>query len=413
MTVIIFALAIPMQSFATFEGVKIPVIKSIEVNEKSQSVSMKELDNYYTYIFEQLEKQGMSAETFKEKFPSLYEIAFNFYLSSSNFEYIFDVILASGKKYTINAEEVDIEINKLYSLEVDSYITYETYLAAKANGADEIEIEVNACLYNNLTYDYCDSTGYASECTLPLIDMVVKSITPVSGIPDKIYLDANYIDIDGAEFIVEYADGTVVTDKAFNNIATNADYYASSDKYTLDGNPFFVSSSSDYIFETEGTDAEYYFEYLDATYTYPAVYSETSLFKSVKITGCEFYELPALKSISYELTYEDDRVVSFTKDFKEEEAINLTMGQRINVLDGYIVSVFLTLGDYDITNDTINADYYSVDLHVGNNSDSYKIENPDKDIMNGTLNVIYFFTNIFSKIRDFLYNIFDTVFFAF
>lgn len=258
MTVIIFALAIPMRSFAVFDGVKIPVIKSIEVNEKSQSVSLKELDNYYAYIFEQLEKQGLSLENFKEKFPSLYEVAFNFYLSSSNFEYIFDVTLASGKKHTVSAKDVVVEINKFYSLEVDSYITYETYLSAKANGAEEIEVDVNGCFYNNLTYDYCNSTGYVSKCTLPLTDMVVKSITPVSGIPDRIYLDANYIDIDGAEFIIEYADGTVVTDKVFNNAETDADYYDSLDKYTLDGNCFYVRGGSDYIFETEGTDTEFY-----------------------------------------------------------------------------------------------------------------------------------------------------------
>ena len=45
--------SVPVQSFAAF---RIPIIKSIEFSEKSQVISMKELDNYYKSIFDELEE---------------------------------------------------------------------------------------------------------------------------------------------------------------------------------------------------------------------------------------------------------------------------------------------------------------------------------------------------------------------
>ena len=55
--------------------------------------------------------------------------------------------------------------------------------------------------------------------------MIVKSITPISGIPTKIYADADYVDIEGAKFKIEYADGTVITAEAIRSSdAANESY---------------------------------------------------------------------------------------------------------------------------------------------------------------------------------------------
>ncbi len=409
---LILMVSVPMQSFAAFDGVKIPVIKSIEINESSQAVSLKELDNYYTYIFEQLEKHGLSMEDFKEEFPSIYDYALNFYLSSSNFEYIFDVTLASGKEYSFSADDAYVELNRIYSLEVDSYITYENYLSAKESGADEIEVEINGCFYNNLTYDYCDITGCVTKCNLPVTEMVVKSITPLSGVPDKLYQDQTYVDIDGAEFLIEYADGRTVTATAKADHESNR-YFA---EYTLDGAS--VEVYYDFLPESEENGDEQYcelcFDYLDASCKTTAAYVEESLLKGIKITDCVFdTENLHLSSLTYELTYADGNTASFTKEFSLEEDTFSDLVTWLDNVDGYVVKLFISVGDFDADSEKINADSYYFTVGAGEVSDTYKVDNPYKDAMNGPLNVAYFFINLFTKIQDFFYNLFDFTIFGF
>ncbi|MBQ7295784.1 MAG: hypothetical protein IJ349_11525 [Clostridia bacterium] len=397
--------SVPMQSFAGFDNFRIPIIKSIEFGESPQSISLKELDNYYTMLFEAFEEDGITLESLTEKFPLNYDTILNFYFSSSNFEYEFDITLFSGKKYTVSSEYASVKLNKTFSLEIDAFITYDTYLEAKEKGSDEIEVNLCGYLYNNRTYDYFDAADYTSKTTLPLKSMIVKNITPLSGIPDKLYADSDYIDIDGAEFLIEYADGTVTTSKAVRTSDADDVFY---DNYTLDGNELFVWTEYDYDEETDKNIAEYCFEYLDAYFKTSAEFVETSLFKSVKITDCDFdVNTAVLKSISYELTYEDGRVLSFTKDLSEEEVEMLVLGKEINFIDGYIVYVYLTVGGFDVFSEKINVDTIDIELSIGENSDVYKTDIPHKDIINGMLNVYFFFVNIIEKIQ----NIIDFIFF--
>lgn len=396
--------SVPVQSFAAF---KIPIIKSIEFSEKSQVISMKELDNYYKSIFDELEEYGITMDKLMENYPSLYSNLHSFSLYSSNFNYEYIVTLATGKKYTLSSENANIELNKFYSLEADGIIAYETYLQAKESGSKEIEIELYGCLYNNATYEYCDITEYTTTSKLSLVDMVVKSVTPISGVPDKIYADADYVDIEGAKFLVEYSDGRVTTAEAIRTSDADDVFY---DNYTLDGNELFVWSEYDYDKKTDENVAKYCFEYLDATFETPAEFSYNSLFKSVKITDCDFdLDTAVLKSISYELTYDDGRVLSFTKDFTQEEEEMLIFGKDINYIDGYTVSVFLTVGGYDIFSDTINVETFDIELSIGEHSDVYKVDIPNKEIVNGLLNVFFFFENIIEK----FHNIIDFIFFPF
>lgn len=404
---LLIAVSLPLQSFAGFGDFKIPLIKSIEFSEKPQAISLKELDNYYALLFEELEEYGITLENLEERFPLNYDTVLNFYLSSSNFGYEFDVAVFSGKKHTVSSEYASVKLNKMFSLEIDAFITYKTYLEAKEKGANEIEVNLCGYLYNNRTYDYVDAADYTSKRTLPLKPMTVKNITPLSGIPDKLYADSDYIDIDGAKFLIEYADGTVTTAEALRTSEAGDVFY---DSYTLDGNELFVWAEYDYDEKTEKNIAEYCFEYLDAYFKTPAEFSETSLFKSIKITDCDFdINSAVLKSISYELTYDDGRVVSFTKDFTQEEDEIPVLGKEINYIDGYIVYVYLTVGGYDIFSDKIDVDTIDVVLSTGEISDVYKTDIPHKEVVNGMLNIYFFFENIIEKI----YNLFDLIFFPF
>lgn len=413
LVVIMLMSVIPLQSFAAFEGLKKSLIEKIELSENSPSISLKELDNYYKELFKMLEDSELDLDYIKENMPGIYSALFNFDLAYSGFDYKFDVTLRSGDTYTVSAEDSYIEYNKIYDIYAAGYIEYETYLAAKESGAEEIEVKLYGDI-NNLLSDYSDSAEYTSKDTLPLIDMVVKSITPVSGIPEEFYFDSDYVDVEGAKFLIEYADGVAITAEVSQKITLNSDFYGSKAEYYLDGNKLYADYYSEYDKETDEETYLYRFDYLDAYYTSPAVLSEEPLFKIIRITDCSFDAKSAiLSSITYELTYQDDTTVSFTKNFTEQEAALLALGAAINALDGYFVSVYVSLGDYDISNDTINADTYSVTVTAGINSDTFKVENPHKDIMNGSLNVIYFFKDLFDRIRNFFYNIFDIIIFAF
>lgn len=412
LVVIMLMSVISLQSFAAFDGLKKSLIEKIELSEDNPVVSLKELDNYYTELFKMLEDSDLDLNYIKENLPVFYNTLFNFDLAYSGFDYKFDITLSSGDTYTVFAEDSRIEHSKVYDINATGFIEYETYLAAKESGAEEIEVKLYGHVYNNLLSDYSDSAEYTSTDTLPLTDMVVKSITPVSDVPEKIYFDSDYGDVEGVKFLIEYADGAIATAEVSQEITLNSDSYGSKAEYYLDGNKLYADYYSEYDNENDKEAYLYRFDYLDAYYTSPAVLSEESLFKSIRITDCVFDAKSAiLSSITYELTYQDDTTVTFTKEFTEQESAVLALGAQINALDGYFVSVYVSLGDYDIYADEINADTYSITVTAGTNSDTYKVDNPNKNVMNGALNIVTFFSNIISKIRDFFYNLFDLVFF--
>ncbi len=412
LVVIMLMSVVSMQSFAAFEGLKKSLVEKIELSEGNPAVSLKELDNYYAMVFSMFEDSELNLDYIKENLPGYYNMIFNFDLAYSGFDYNFDVTLKSGDVYTVSAKDYSIEYNNIYDIEVEGRIGYETYLAAKEKGAKEIEVEIYGYVYNKLISEYSD-VEYTSSGVLPLTEMVVKSITPVSGIPEKVYYDADYVDIEGAEFLIEYADGKTNTAKVSQEIIYGDESNYSLVRYYLDGNELDAYFNFEYDEETEAESYFYCFSYLDALYISPEVPVEESLFKGIEITECKFdAETAILSSVSYELRYQDDSTVSFTKEFTEQEAALLALGAEINAIDGYFVSVYVSLGNYDISNDTINADTYCITVTAGTNADDYEVDNPNKNVMNGALNVINFFSNIIWKIREFFNNLFDRVFFA-
>lgn len=403
---LLLTLSLPLQSFAIS---LVPEIEKIEVSEGSQAVSLKEIDRYFTELLRMLEENEIDLDNIKEDMPSIYESLFSVPLYASNFEYKFDVILDSGKEYTFSTNDDDLKLNKIHSVEIDAYITYESYLQAKESGADEIPVKINATVYSDLTYDYVAGSEYTAEVNLPLIEMYVKSITPVSGIPEKAYYDSDYIDVEGAEFIIEYADGEAVT-ATVKTETDDFDPYAYN-RYTLNGETFYVYDLS---MDDEEEDYEINFEYLDAYCTTPIEYIDGSLFESVKITDCVFdAENAYLVSITYELIYNDGRTATFTKEFTESENPFVTVDPIINSIDGYDIRLSCYLGDYSEDGESFNTDKYYITVFAGSTSDTYEVENPHKDIMNGSLNIAQFFINLYIKIQEIFSRILSLIMFGF
>ena len=156
---------------------------------------------------------------------------------------------------------------------------------------------------------------------------------------------------------------------------------------------------------------EFCFDFLDASCKTTASYVDESLLKGIKITDCVFdTEDLQLSSLSYELNYADGSKASFTKEFPPEKETFSDLVTWLNNVDGYVVKLIISVGDFDAESEKINADAYCFTVSAGEVTDTYKVDNPYKDAMNGPLNVAFFFINILTKIQDFFYNLFDTIF---
>ena len=401
---VLLVVSIPMQSFAAFEELKVPVIQEIKLNKSSQAVSLKEVDDYFTSVLETLVKYDIDLGNISDEQLSIYVSLLNYNLYLSAFEYELDIILSTGKTYTVPIEEGEIELNRIYNIETDCYINYGAYLEAKEKGADEIEINLCASTYNKLTNNYCYDSEYTTTDEWTLVDMYIKSITPLSGISEKIYADADYCDIDGAEFLIEYSDGTTDTAKVFRNTSAYANPYDSLEDYTLNGSPLYACYLMNYDDVTEETTAEYFFAYLDAVYTQSVEVVEESLISDIEITDCVFDSKTAhLNSIKYEINYADGNVKTFTKEFNEEENEMLHYGVNINAFDGYVVCVDVSMDSGEMNMETMIIDNYYITASVGGHYDSFVIENPYKDITNTALRIIVFILNLISNIRNFLF----------
>lgn len=401
---VLLVVSIPMQSFAAFEELKVPVIQEIKLNKSSQAVSLKEVDDYFTSVLETLVKYDIDLGNISDEQLSIYVSLLNYNLYLSAFEYELDIILSTGKTYTVPIEEGEIELNRIYNIETDCYINYGAYLEAKEKGADEIEINLCASTYNKLTNNYCYDSEYTTTDEWTLVDMYIKSITPLSGISEKIYADADYCDIDGAEFLIEYSDGTTDTAKVFRNTSAYANPYDSLEDYTLNGSPLYACYLMNYDDVTEETTAEYFFAYLDAVYTQSVEVVEESLISDIEITDCVFDSKTAhLNSIKYEINYADGNVKTFTKEFNEEENEMLHYGVNINAFDGYVVCVDISMDSGEMNMETMITDNYYITASVGGHYDSFVIENPYKDITNTALRIIVFILNLISNIRNFLF----------
>ena len=161
-------------------------------------------------------------------------------------------------------------------------------------------------------------------------------------------------------------------------------------------------------------DYEINFEYLDAYCTTPIEYIDGSLFESVKITDCVFdAENAYLASITYELIYNDGRTATFTKEFTESENPFVTVDPIINSIDGYDIRLSCYLGDYSEDGESFNTDKYYITVFAGSTSDTYEVENPHKDIMNGSLNIAQFFINLYIKIQEIFSRILSLIMFGF
>ena len=369
---VLLAVSMPVQSFAAFESIKAPEIQEIKIKDTSQPLSVKAVDGYVKDEIASFEE--FFGNITEEELLSDYSSSLALDLQSLNYICYFKVTLASGETYDISNYDNFIEYNSIYEIEVDAYITYEDYLEAKEKGADEIKVTVSGEVYRNY-FSYSLVNEYTTAQNLPLVDMIVKSITPLSELPEKYYADTWYYDMEGAEFLIEYADGTKVTAKAESE---SYKPYGCLEygNYILDGKLLH----SEFEENSEKKTAFFYIYYVDASYKKEVEYIDDSLFKGVEITDCVFdTDTARLSSISFNLTYNDGTVKAFTKEITAESE-DLFDGVEIGLIDGCDVMVFVYWGNGVIYNTNYDADYYYIEIYVGENTDMVTVDNPSDKV---------------------------------
>ena len=113
---VLLVMSMPMQSFAAFENLKVPVIQEIKLNESSQAVSLKEVDDHFTSVLETLEENDVELKNISDEQLSFYLSLLNYNLYLSAFEFELDVTLSTGKTYSVSVDEGEIEINRIYNI---------------------------------------------------------------------------------------------------------------------------------------------------------------------------------------------------------------------------------------------------------------------------------------------------------
>lgn len=152
-------------------------------------------------------------------------------------------------------------------------------------------------------------------------------------------------------------------------------------------------------------------DYIDASYKKEVEYIEGSLFKGVEITDYTFNtDTAQLSSISYDLTYSDGTVKSFTQKITAEP-IDLVYGVEIEAIDGYIVMAYIGWGNGEINNTPLNADNYYIGITVGEHISDVTIDNPNKEAAIDIGWEWNIFTNLLDFIKTVLFMIFKPILF--
>lgn len=394
-----------VQAFATFDFLRAPTITSVEFSENSYgAVSLKELNQYYDDLEElirELEAQFGDIDGLLEEnsyLGNMYAELYNFDLGYSNLKYEYIVSLSNGKKVTVPAFDGYAEVNAFVDVYVDVYVTQEDYLEAVEKGADKVKLTVKGQIYSNALQDFTEDGDYTSQTELALVPEVVKSITPVSGVPSTLYSDADYIELDGAKFKIVYADGETKVAQVKQNISIKDSYYYTDVTYELDGNELYVV---DYYGEEE--DAQLRFSYLDEEYVKNIKYVDNP-FKSVEITNCDFDYEKGLTSISYNIKWKNGKSEDYTKEFTGTKTVNFY--GVIDCIDGYYVEL-LPYDNSTLMDETAQEELKMyICVSIGDNvSDCVEYEIP----YSNAINLFVTIAEKLSAIIDFFRNIISVV----
>ncbi len=392
---------VPMQSFAAedFDVSDLNLIKDIKFSEDSfQTVSMKAVENYFDgmaeYYNEYLVNRpiGIFLYPTVEDFLNEHTYTCSSYDSLGDYEY--EITLRSGRKITYTDDE-DCWLSPLIGIySVNAEISYADYLAAKQNGAEEIPVTFETdYMIRKIGYISVKDNPNVYTSTVKVVPCFVESITAVSGVPTAIPKDSEPA-LDGAQFIIVYADGKVRIAAVEETIK---DYDAPSSQrdhtpmisYELAGREI-----DPYVNDGEEGGTPYLeFSFCDEEFT-QNVEVLPSPFEKIEIIECDLDTFFGLRSITYKITWKNGESKEYTRKLTGWDSF-YDWSNDINIVDRYIVEISdLPLGFDDDESVDFDPEKTYVNIQVADCEDAkgYDIK-------------VFDMYGILDEIRDLFYNL--------
>ncbi len=388
--VIMLMSAVSFNSFAALDFLKAPEVESVAFTD-SQSLSLKDFQLYRDSMDEIMNEYGDLFENFTDD-STIHDYLYSYRLDYSSVDHNVEITMSDGTKASASVQDGYVDLNKVYRVEVYAYVPYDKFVEASESGADTVDVTVETSVYSNLLGRYTQEEPKAFTLEKSLTDCFVKSISEISGVPSEICADGDYYCLDGAEFLVEYADGRK------ENYTVKTEFGELFPTYKL-------GDSKLGVYDEEG---KLYIQYLDEMIEKEITYVEEP-FESIKITDCVYdAENLVLSSLSYTIEWKDGRKESYTYA-PSAAGMTVLLSEIVERVDGFYVYVDSMPFETDFESGDINYDKIKITVSVGSElSDSYEMDSPYAKPLNTLTSIAKFFSGIISVFRNiisFLLNI--------
>lgn len=268
-------------------------------------------------------------------------------LQFSSLLYKFKAVLSDGREINFTNYDTMVEIEKNVYLTYTATVSLSDYNKAVKNKS-KVNVDFKCTvisfktgLFSFLQQSQTDEQSFTLK--RKIANNYIKKISYVSGLKSSIYKGAQYMDLSGVKFSVEYASGKkkTYTCKEIEESDDTYPYYYKA--YTLNG------MRIDYDIAKKGVN----FYYGDATKCYKKLTVKANPYKSIKITDYVFDDNKGLQSITYKVTKKNGNANTYTFDVSGySDSLFRVPSMLINEFDGYFVS----MSDYNYYSDAILED---------------------------------------------------------
>ena len=291
-----------------------------------------------------------------------------FYLSASEIDYRFILLMPDGSVQTLNYDKNAAAEGKYFNYGY-AYVDFDECKNAFEKGSSTVPVHVWVSVSEKQNNTYKEIGQFEYTLNKTLVDSFIVSITPVSGAPSYLFENSGAYELDNTVFEIRYWDNKVENVKPVRS----ADF-GEKPTYTINGKPLRYLVNHDNM--------QVYLSYMDATYICKVEETKEFPFEAIQLLDCELNgDMP--KKIRYRVTWLDGK----KRDYSA--TVNSYSGY-VNYLDGYAIS-FSTEGSVYAS---------TVTVEIGNKLShgiSYEIEQ-SSPISRFIAKIVLFFTRIFQAI---------------
>ncbi|MGN0448454.1 MAG: hypothetical protein ACI4GC_07920 [Acutalibacteraceae bacterium] len=362
---------LPFMSMYSFAAAA-PEIVSVEV-EFDKELSLKEIDegikSSEEFLLKMAEEYGI--DIYDEQFQKILNEMMGITLEDVFADYLYGcaykVTLSNGEVLVSDSGYSNFDYGR-YKINCSAYVTKKAYNEAVEKGADTVEVTVEGVVkrYIPLTGTFKIYSEYKNTFDAPCFECYVKDLQIISGVPDAVNVNVDYIPLDGAQIKVIYPDGTSETGTVKEIIVNDEDVSLQYNyiEYELLGQELEVSTRG--LYDEENTYISFYYKDFELKKDVNAV--DENDFKGIKITDYNLNDDGEIIDVTYDITFADDTTRTYTDNVEEngimksgiDTGYGFVYGARF--IDGYSVGI-----DYieNYPEDASNKYEYGFSVSIG------------------------------------------------